>query len=46
VAKGRVVPSPESLEHRGSRWCLLVDQQGVRHVPTLDDASPCVPGSL
>jgi hypothetical protein len=38
VAKGRVVPSPESLEHRGSRWCLLIDQQGVRHVPTLDDA--------
>ena len=33
VAKGRVVPSPESLQHDGSRWCLLIDEQGVRHVP-------------
>ena len=38
VARGRVVPSPESLQHRGSRWCLLINEQGVRHVPTLDDA--------
>ncbi len=38
VAKGRVVPSPSSLQHKGSRWCLQIDQKGVRHVPTLDDA--------
>jgi len=37
VARGRVVPPPESLQHRGSRWCLLIDPQGVRTVPTLDD---------
>jgi hypothetical protein len=38
VAKGRVVPSPVSFQHRGSRWCLLIDEQGVRHVRVLDDA--------
>ena len=38
VARGRVVRSPDSLQHRGSRWCLDIDADGVRHVPTLDDA--------
>jgi len=38
VARGRVVPSPASLQHRGSLWSLQIDQNGVRHVPTLDDA--------
>lgn len=38
VARGRVVPSPDSLQHQGSRWCLLIDEQGVRHVLTLADA--------
>jgi hypothetical protein len=38
VAKGRVVRSPDSLQHRGSRWSLEIDAAGVRHVPSLDDA--------
>jgi hypothetical protein len=38
VASGRVVPSPDSLQHRGSRWSLLIDERGVRHVSNLDDA--------
>jgi hypothetical protein len=37
VAGGRVVPSPDSLQHRGSRWCLQIDHRGVRHVSSLDD---------
>lgn len=38
VAAGRVVPSPQSLQHQGSRWCLQIDHRGVRHVSSLDDA--------
>jgi hypothetical protein len=38
VASGRVVPAPESLRCLGSRWCLEIDQQGIRQVPTLDQA--------
>jgi hypothetical protein len=38
VAAGRVVPSTADLVHGGSRWCLQIDQRGVRHVSTLDDA--------
>jgi hypothetical protein len=38
VARGNVVPSPDDLQHRGSRWCLRIDSDGIRHVPTLDDA--------
>ena len=38
VARGRVVPSPDSLQHRGSRWSLLIDERGVHHVLNLDDA--------
>jgi hypothetical protein len=38
VARGYVVPSPDSLQHRGSRWCLQIDGKGVRHIATLDDA--------
>ena len=38
VASGRVVPSPDSLQHHGSRWCLQIDEKGVRTIPTLDDA--------
>src|SRR5262245_35206800 len=38
VAVGHVVPSPADLVHQGSRWCLQIDERGVRHVSTLDDA--------
>lgn len=38
VARGVVVPSPDSLAEHGSRWCLLVDDRGYRHVESLDDA--------
>ena len=37
VAQGRTVPSPQSLQHVGSRWCLQVDERGVRHAATLDE---------
>lgn len=37
VASGQVVPSPDSLQHQGSRWCLLIDERGVRYVSTLDE---------
>ena len=38
VARGRVVPSPADLGHLGSVWCLSINENGVRHVPTLDDS--------
>ena len=38
VARGVVLPSPDWLQCKGSRWCLAIDEQGVRHVATLDDA--------
>ena len=38
VARGRVIPSPDDLQHNGSRWSLQIDQRGVRHVARLDDA--------
>ena len=38
VARGLVEPSPEPLRCCGSRWALRINQAGVRHVPTLDDA--------
>jgi hypothetical protein len=31
IASGRVEPPPEWLQCRGSRWVLIVDQNGVRH---------------
>ena len=38
VARGVVTRSPASLQHAGSRWCLRIDSEGVRHGPMLDDA--------
>ena len=38
VARGIATPSPEWLECRGSLWCLRIDELGVRHVASLDDA--------
>ena len=38
VARGRAEISPDELLCRGSRWCLHIDDQGVRHVASLDDA--------
>jgi hypothetical protein len=38
VARGSVTASPPELMHRGPRWCLKIDERGVRHVSTLDDA--------
>lgn len=31
LASGRVEPSPEWLRCRGSKWVLVVDENGVRH---------------
>jgi hypothetical protein len=30
-ASGRVEPSPEWLQCRGSKWVLVIDENGVRH---------------
>lgn len=38
VASGLTVRSPDSLLHAGSRWCLQIDERGVRHVRELADA--------
>lgn len=38
VARGEIVRSPTPLVHAGSRWCLRIDAQGVRHVATLCEA--------
>jgi hypothetical protein len=38
VARGETIPAPPSLEHAGSRWCLRIDERGVRHAAALDDA--------
>ncbi len=38
VARGCVEPSPEPLRRCGSRWALRINNAGVRHAPTLDDA--------
>lgn len=35
VARGKTILSPVELQHAGSRWCLRVDEQGVRHVATV-----------
>jgi hypothetical protein len=37
VARGKVERSPDSLKCLGSRWCLRIDDNGVRHVTTLND---------
>ena len=37
VARGRVVRSPDGQCGPGSVWSLEIDEQGVRHVPTLDE---------
>jgi hypothetical protein len=31
IASGKIVPSPEWLQCRGSRWSLQIDENGVRH---------------
>jgi hypothetical protein len=31
VASGRVEPSPEFLKRHGSKWVLIIDENGVRH---------------
>jgi hypothetical protein len=31
IATGKVVPSPDWLQCRGSRWALQIDENGVRH---------------
>ena len=31
IAHGVVQPSPDWLQCRGSRWCLMIDEHGVRH---------------
>jgi hypothetical protein len=31
IASGIVEPSPKALRHRGSKWILRIDQNGVRH---------------
>lgn len=38
VARGQVQRSPEWLQCQGSRWCLRINDDGVRHVTTLDEA--------
>ncbi len=38
VARGKAVPSPQELQCNGSTWCLKIDDHGVRHVSSLDDA--------
>ena len=38
VACGQVVPSPHDLRCQGSRWCLQINEEGVRHVGRLEDA--------
>jgi hypothetical protein len=38
VARGQTIRSPDSLQHAGSRWCLRINERGVRHVAALDDA--------
>ena len=38
VARGRAVVSPPDFQHNGSRWCLRIDERGVRHEASLDDA--------
>jgi hypothetical protein len=36
VAKGEVIPSPDWLQCRGSRWALHIDEHGVHHQTSLD----------
>ncbi len=31
IATGTVEPSPEWLQCRGSRWVLMIDENGVKH---------------
>jgi len=31
IATGVVEPSPDWLQCRGSRWVLMIDEQGVKH---------------
>jgi hypothetical protein len=31
IASGTVEPSPDWLQCRGSKWCLKIDANGVRH---------------
>ena len=31
IAYGRVEPSPRELTCKGSRWVLMIDENGVRH---------------
>lgn len=38
IARGVVARSPDWLECNGSLWCLKIDELGVRHVASLDDA--------
>jgi hypothetical protein len=38
VARGRAVRSPPEMCGYGSRWALRIDESGVRHVRTLDEA--------
>ncbi len=37
VARGVVTASPPELVHAGSRWSLVVDEKGMRHVANLDE---------
>ena len=37
IASGRVEPSPRELRCQGSRWVLMIDEDGVRH------ESDCLP---
>ncbi|MEK7953754.1 hypothetical protein [Luteolibacter soli] len=38
VATGTVVPSPDWLTCRGSRWALNINQDGVRHESEIRNA--------
>ena len=39
IATGIVEPSPESLACRGSRWCLRIDDNGLRSESDLPPSS-------
>jgi hypothetical protein len=38
VARGDVISSPPELQCYGSTWSLRINDAGVRHVESLDDA--------
>jgi hypothetical protein len=38
VVSGSAERSPRDITHRGSVWCVRVDERGVRYLPSLDEA--------